>query len=369
MRMKCIIEKSQLLNSLTMVSKGMSSRSTLPILSGIFLEAATGKLIFQTTDLEISIKTSTEALIEKEGMTVVPGKLFSDIIKSFPEAAITLELNNTTLTISCLESYFSINTLDPADFPVFPDIITNKSISIPSDSLAGMVKKVSKAVSKDESRAVLTGILFKVVENKLQLVATDSYRLAVVKKQLEDYISEEFELIIPGAILDEISRLSVNEKELTINDSDNQIIFCFGDTIFITRKIEGSYPNYEQIIPTQKALTATIDTEALLAAVKRAAILAQSHTPIRLSFSTTTQTIEVSSNTQDVGGANEKVSAQIEGEDLEIGFNHQYILDGLVSIQATELLFEAQTALKPGILKSVGDDSFFYLTMPVRLDR
>ena len=236
-------------------------------------------------------------------------------------------------------------------------------------TLASMIKRVSKAVSRDESRAVLTGILFKVKSNTLQLVATDSYRLAVVKKELEDFLSDDFELIVPGSVFDEISRLSINEKELIIKDSDNQIVFSFGETIFITRKIEGNYPNYEQIIPSQKALTAIIETDTLLAAVKRAAILAQSHTPIRLSFSTITQTIEISSSTQDVGGANEKISAQIEGEDLEIGFNHQYILDGLVSIQNEELLFEAQTALKPGIIKSVSDDSFFYLTMPVRLDR
>lgn len=367
--MKCIIEKSQLITSLSMVSKGMSSRSTLPILSGIYIEATGGKLVFQTTDLEITIKTSTQALVEKEGMTVVPGKLFLDIIKSFSEAAITLELINTTLNISCLESTFTINTLDPADFPTFPDIVTNKTVSLPTDSLASMIKRVSKAVSRDESRAVLTGILFKVKSNTLQLVATDSYRLAVVKKELEDFLSDDFELIVPGSVFDEISRLSINEKELIIKDSDNQIVFSFGETIFITRKIEGNYPNYEQIIPSQKALTAIIETDTLLAAVKRAAILAQSHTPIRLSFSTITQTIEISSSTQDVGGANEKISAQIEGEDLEIGFNHQYILDGLVSIQNEELLFEAQTALKPGIIKSVSDDSFFYLTMPVRLDR
>ena len=135
-----------------------------------------------------------------------------------------------------------------------------------------MIKRVSKAVSRDESRAVLTGILFKVKSNTLQLVATDSYRLAVVKKELEDFLSDDFELIVPGSVFDEISRLSINEKELIIKDSDNQIVFSFGETIFITRKIEGNYPNYEQIIPSQKALTAIIETDTLLAAVKRAAI-------------------------------------------------------------------------------------------------
>jgi DNA polymerase-3 subunit beta len=366
--MKLTIEKTQLLQSLTMVSKGMSSRSTLPILSGIHLETQGGSLVFRTTDLEVSIQHSTAVLVEREGATVVPGKLFADIVKSFPEAAITLDQNEDNLTVSCLDSVFTIHTLSPADFPLFPQFYSKIAGTIPSHTFSTMVKKVVKAVSKDESRAVLTGVLIKMDSNEIQMVATDSYRLAITKAHLDAPVEEPSALIVPGDVLDEIRRLSTAQEEVTINDSENQIVFSFGDTTFITRKIEGSYPNYEAIVPSEKNTTAIIETSLILDAVKRVAITAQVHTPIRLGFDPDIQLITVSSQTQDVASAQEKVVAQIEGAALEIGFNHQYIIDGLAAVDTDEVCFEAQSMLKPGIVKAVGDEYFFYLTMPVRIE-
>jgi DNA polymerase-3 subunit beta len=366
--MKLTIEKNQLLQGLTVVAKGMSSRSTLPILSGIHLETQNGSLVFRTTDLEVSIQHTVPVLVERDGATVVPGKLFADIIKSFPDAAVTLEQEDDNLIVKCLDSVFDIHTLSPHDFPLFPQIDAKLAGTIPSDIFSSMVKKVVKAVSRDESRAVLTGVLLRMNGVELQLVATDSYRLAISKTHVEKAVEEAVELIIPGDVLDEIRRLVVAQKELTISDSENQIIFSFGETIFITRKIEGVYPNYEAIIPTNKSTTAIIETQPLLEAVRRIAITAQSHTPIRFAFDSDAQIITINSKTQDIASAKEKVGAQIEGEALEIGFNHQYIIDGLSAIDTNEVYFEAQSALKPGILKTVGDEYFFYLTMPVRIE-
>jgi DNA polymerase-3 subunit beta len=366
--MKLTIEKNQLLQSLSVVSKGMSSRSTLPILSGIHLETNGGSLVFRTTDLEVSIQHTVPVLVEEEGATVVPGKLFSDIIKSLPEAAVLLEQDGDELTVACLDSVFHIHTLSPADFPLFPEVNAQITATIPSELFSSMVKKVIKAVSRDESRAVLTGILVKLEEATLQLVATDSYRLAVAKNRLDTPPEGKHELIVPGDVLDEIRRLITNQKEVTISDSENQIIFSFGETTFITRKIEGSYPNYDVLIPADKNITAVAETAALLSAVKRVSLTAQSHTPIRFLFDPDIQLITVSSKTQDVANSQEKVRAQIEGEQLEIGFNHQYILDGLTAIDTEEVYFEAQSMLKPGILKTIGDEYFFYLTMPVRIE-
>jgi DNA polymerase-3 subunit beta len=366
--MKLTIEKTQLLQSLSMVSKGMSSRSTLPILSGIHLETLEGSLIFRTTDLAVSIQHCVPVLVEREGSTVVPGKLFSDIVKSFPEAAVTLDQDGDDLNVSCLDSMFTIRTLNPLDFPLFPQIDSKVAGTIPSSVFSSMAKKVIKAVSRDESRAVLTGVLIKMDETALQLVATDSYRLAIAKSQLEDPVNEAISLIVPGDVLDEIRRLVTTQETITISNSENQIIFSFGETTFITRKIEGSYPHYEAIIPTEKNTTATIETTLVLNAIKRVAITAQIHTPIRLSFDPDAQLITVSSKTQDVASAQEKITAQIEGEHLEIGFNHQYIIDGLSAIDTEEVYFEAQSMLKPGIVRTVGEEYFFYLTMPVRID-
>jgi DNA polymerase-3 subunit beta len=366
--MKLTIEKGQLLQGLSVVAKGMSSRSTLPILSGIHLETQGGSLVFRTTDLEVSIQHKVPVLVESEGATVVPGKLFSEIIKSFPEAAVTLDLNDENLTITCMDSVFNIHTLSPSDFPLFPQLDINVAGTIPSDVFTSMIRKVVKAVSKDESRAILTGVLIKLDDVDIQLVATDSYRLAIAKNKLEVPSPTAINLIVPGDILDEIRRLLHNEPNITISDSENQIVFEFGNTTFITRKIEGSYPNYEAIIPTEKTTTAVAEKAALLSAVKRVAITAQTHTPVRFSLDVDAQFIEVSSKTQDIASAHEQTTAQVEGNSLEIGFNHQYIIDGLNAVETDEVLFEAQSSLKPGILKAVGEDYYFYLTMPVRIE-
>ncbi|MCL1891174.1 MAG: DNA polymerase III subunit beta [Coriobacteriia bacterium] len=366
--MRFVIEKNRLLQIINVVSKGMSSRSTLPVFSGIYIETTIDGVIFQTTDLEISIKHIAEALIEQRGATVVPGKLFSDIIKSLPEAAITLEQKDNTLLITCLDSSFSITTMDPVDYPSFPSIVTERSLQLPTKVVAEAVKKVYKAVSRDESRAVLTGIYLKAEEKTLQLVATDSYRLAVSRFNLDEALGETLDLIVPGAIFEEVSRLANEEEKLLIGESENQILFKFGTTTFVSRKIEGSYPNYEQIIPQQRLVSVKLNTAELYEAVRRAAVLAQAHGSVRFIVDPDGQLLEITTQSQEVGSSAEKLNATVEGEGLEIGFNHQYIMDGLAAIDTDEVLFEAQTSLKPGIFKTIDSDYYFYLTMPVRLD-
>jgi DNA polymerase-3 subunit beta len=316
----------------------------------------------------VSIQHKTASLIEDEGATVVPGKLFSDIIRSLPEAAVTLETNDNNLKVQCFDSEFIVHCLNPADFPLFPQFDSRIAANIPAGIFSSMVKKVVKAVSKDESRAVLTGVLIKINGADIQMVATDSYRMAITKGQLEEPVEDPASLIVPGDILDEIRRLITNQKEVMISDSENQVIFSFEETTFITRKIEGSYPNFEAIVPSEKNISATVDAGQLTEAVRRIAITAQAHTPIRFSVNSDIQAIEISSKTQDVASSHEKINAQIEGESIEIGFNPQYIIDGLSVIDTDEVLIEAQSSLKPGIFKSVGGNYFFYLTMPVRID-
>jgi DNA polymerase-3 subunit beta len=280
---------------------------------------------------------------------------------------VTLSCEQEQLTIVSMDTLFTINTLNPVDFPAFPQIIPVRSLVVPAELLDSAVKKVAKAVSRDESRAVLTGIFLKAEEDLLQLVATDSYRLAVTKAKTATPSTEPMEIIVPGSVLEEVARLS-DKEEITIGESENQIIFLFGNTTFISRKIEGAYPNYEQIIPSSKEITATIETELLMNAVKRASILAQTHTPIKLSLDPTAQIITVFAQSNDVGTAEEKVPAQIDGEPMEIGFNNQYIIDGLNAVDTEEVLFEAQNSNKPGIFKTVGEEYYFYLTMPLRPD-
>lgn len=365
--MKFRISKDELLSAINTVSKGMSSRATLPILSGILLESTDqGKLVFQTTDLEISIKHSTQANIEEPGRCVIPGKILSDIVKSLPDASIEIDSKEEQTHITCLESSFTLSSLNPTDFPYFPQVDPSTTIVLPSQELADAVRCVGRAVSKDESRLLLTGIYFSVKDGKVTLAATDSYRLAVATLKAPNPDVNDFQAIIPGKTFEEVSRLALGSETVSIGFSDNQVLIQFGETVFVSRKIEGTYPNYQQLIPADHEVSIQMDTQALVTSIKRVAILAQSHTPIRFQFSMESQNVTISANTADVGGASEVVTAEVDGPSTEIAFNHQYILDGLNMISG-DVIIELQSSLKPGILKSVDKDDLLYLAMPVRL--
>ena len=366
--MKVSITRDELFKAVTTVIKGMSSRSTLPILSGILLVAYGKQIELRTTDLEISIKRTAVAFVEEEGQIVVPGKLFSDIIKRLPDAAVQLTLVGERLRIGCLESSFEISTLNAVDFPQFPSINPTQEIVLPVARVSNMVKHVYRATSKDEHRLILTGINLKVDGNNIALAATDSYRLAVSNAVLSEKSAEPFELVIGGHLFEEIIKLANDADEIHIGTSENQIMFSFGDTVFVSRKIEGRYPNYNQLIPSDRALSAVINTSDFEDAVKRVSLLAQSNSSIKFTFSSADQKVIISSQTQDVGNASEDVAAQIEGEDLEIAFNHQFIVDGLASVTTETVIFEAQATGKPGIFRAAGgENSMLYLVMPVRI--
>lgn len=365
--MKFSISKMDLQEALSVVSKGMSARSTVAILSGIYISAREGKITLQTTDLEISVRCSSLALVEEGGEAVVPGKLLSEIVRSLPDAAISCELQGDVFFISCLSSSFTLNTMNSSDFPAFPQVELVDSITLPTSLLSNVVKKISKATSRDAAHAILTGINLTVSGEKLTLVATDSYRLAISEISIEGG-EGEFSLVIPGSTFDEVCKLAPKDGNITIGYSSNQIVFEFETSTFVARKLEGNYPNYRQIIPSEKKVTATIDTKMLIDAVKRASIMAHDYMQIKMVISPDSQSIEISSNSADIGRVKEMVDAQVEGEELVIGFNYQYIMDGLTSIDSDEVIFEANAPLKPGVIKSVGEDSFFYLSMPVRLN-
>lgn len=365
--MRFNIAKSELNEVLNIVSKGMSSRSTLPILSGILVSAEDSSVTFQTTDLEISIKHSVVADVADPGRTVIPGKLFNDIAKSLPDVAITVATDGDQVIISCMDSAFTLSTLNPVDFPYFPQVDAGTEVVLPTKKLADVVKKVGKAVSRDESRAILTGILFSVEEDKVRLVATDSYRLAIGDMSIDaEEPYEPFQAIVPGRIFEDVAKLAASYDTVKIGFSENQIVFSFGACVFVSRKIEGTYPNYRQLLPKGCACSVRLGAAELVSCVKRVSLLAQAHTPVRFDFDIDEQRVSVSAKTQDVGASKAGMDAAIDGESMEIAFNHQYLLDGLTSIDG-DVVIELQTSLKPGILKPADDDGFLYLAMPVRL--
>lgn len=365
--MKVSIARSELVEALSVAGKGMSARSTLPILSGILVSASGGEVQFQSTDLEISVRHKVPALVEREGQAVLPGKLISEIVRSLPEAAVTIDIEGDVAVVRCQQSSFTLKTLNPADFPKFPEVNPENTITLPVNALAAMVRQVSKAVSRDETRAVLTGILLVVEGHTVKMVATDSYRLAVREILLDELGGEDIEVVIPGKALEEVSRLAASGENLSIGIAQNQIVFEFGETVFVTRRIEGTFPPYKQLLPKEAETQAVIAKDELAAAVKRVSLMALHNTPLKVSVNVADQTLSLSATTQDVGDASEDLMVKADGKDVEIAFNHAFLMDGLASAASDTVRLEIQSSLKPGLIRTVEDEGFLYLLMPVRL--
>lgn len=365
--MKFSINKSELQNAISIVLKGVSTRSTLPVLSGILIEAAGDKIILQATDLELSIQYSAAALVEEDGKAVLPGKLFSDIVKNLPDASVHVEAQDERAFITCDTSSFSLKALNYEDFPGFPSVDVHQRIEIPFTQFAAMVKRVSRVVSKDASRAILTGVLVTLEADQLRMVATDSYRLAVTEAPMPDATADEFQAVIAGSFLSEIASLPKTESPVTIALADNQILVTCEDTVFINRRIEGNFPNYKQLIPESYVTRAFLDVDRIVAGVKRASLLGSSTSPVKLDLNVASQTVQISAASQDVGSAQETLPCEIEGEDVEIAFNYSYVLEGLSSVAGDKVYLEVQSSLKPGIFRAVAPENYLYLVMPVRV--
>jgi len=366
--MKLTMARGELLESLSVAGRGLSSRSTLPILSGILVSALdSGEVTFQATDLEISVRHTASALVERAGNSVLPGKLLSDIVRNLPESAVTLDVTGDTASIVCGQASFTVKTLSPEDFPRFPEVEADKTVSVPTNVFSELVSHVSKATSRDETRPVLTGVLLVVEGHTIRMVATDSYRLSVKEVVLAEPPGEDVEVVIPGKALEEAVRMAAGRKKVELGVSDNQVVFDFENTTFITRRIEGSFPNYRQLLPKEYETTVTVSKEEFSSAVKRVSLLAQHNTPLRVSVSAEDQTLSLSATTQDVGDASEDIMAKVEGGDVEIAFNHGFLTDGIASASGDVMTVNIVSSLKPGVLTAAEDEGFLYLLMPVRL--
>ena len=368
--MKFSVSRGELVDALSVVGRGLSSRSTLPILSGILISSdSSGEVTLQATDLEVSIKeTLSLAGVEKEGAAVLPGRLFGDIVKSLPEAAVTIEVDGEMASIACLHASFALRVLPHEDFPKFPHVESDKMVSLPAEKVKETIRHVSKAVSRDETRPVLTGILLTIEGPQLKMVATDSYRLAVKEGELEGAGQEAIEIVIPAKVLEEVARVSAGNEDISLGVAENQIVFSFGRTVFVTRRIDGVFPNSRQLIPKDSETKASVSREELIAAVKRVSLLAQHNTPLRITVRVEDQTVSLSATSHDVGDASEDVMANIEGSDVEIAFNHVFLLDGLAAAEGDFVDIAIVSPLKPGVITSPQDEGFLYLLMPVRLN-
>ena len=366
--MKFSVNQSELARALAVVSKGVSTRSTLPVLAGILVEAIGDEVVFHSTDLELAIRYRVSALVEEEGRVVVPGKLFTDIVKGLPDAAVTVSLSDGSATVQAGSSKFSIRTLNADDFPSFPEVSVYQTAKVPFETFSDMVKRTARVASRDESRAILTGVLITYENTTLKMVATDSYRLAVCEREVSQQAEEPFEAVVAAGFLNDLAGLERSADDLCIALAENQIVITYQGTTFINRRIEGNYPNYRQLIPAESNIRIEMDRTQLHDAVKRASLLGNPTMPVLFDVNADTQTVQLSSALQDVGSAQESVTAEISGGDVCIAFNCSYVLDGLAALGNDRVLLEVQEATKPGVFRALGDKGeFLYLVMPVRV--
>lgn len=366
--MKFSVNRTEFLSALSVVLKGMSKSSTLPVLAGgIFAQAAGDSLILESTDLTKSIKYVLPALVEEEGKTVFLGNLVSDIVKKLPDAAIHVTEEAGQAYVSCDAITYDIKTLDADDFPDFPTVEATRELVLPFPVFSSMVKKTSIAVSRDESRVILTGVLIELEGTTLRMVATDSFRLAVAETELPDYTGEDFSAVIGGDFLKELTALPKSEEPIRLGLTDNQIVASYQNTVLVNRRIAGNYPNYRQLLTDSFVTEVFIDRDDLYTALGRVAVVADNGSSVRLTVDLDAPLIQVSSISQDKGSAQQSLSCEGTGESMELGYNFKFLQEGLSVIPTEKVRLCIQAPEKPGVFYAVDGDLFLYLLMPMRL--
>jgi DNA polymerase-3 subunit beta len=363
--MKVTCSRDELVQKLAIVARAVSTRATVLVLGGILLRAEDGELQLAATDMELSLRTAFDAQVEGEGAVVVPGRLLVDLARLLPDEDVQIEhrAEEGVVRIECGSASYRLHTYNVEDFPRLPDVQAIGTFSVDREALLDTVARVSRSASRDESRPVLTGILARFEGGKLVMAATDSYRLSVKESTLEGE-APELEAIIPARALTELSRIAQSADGMELGVHENQVVFVVDGITLTTRRIEGQFPNYRQLLPETFEHIVNVPRAEILDVVRRVAVMAQRNSPLRLRFAEGELTI--SSQTQDVGEARESLPVGFAGEPLEIGFNPEFLREGIESVTADEIQLKLISPLRPGLIQADGDD-FWYLIMPIRL--
>jgi DNA polymerase III subunit beta len=367
--LKLTTKRDELVSKLSVISRAVSTRAATQALSGILLSAGENGASLVATDGEMGLRTALEVDAADQGSVLLPGRLLSELARSLGEADVEIELREAERDVEIRSggSSFHLRVLPAEDFPKLPEEGA-QPLKIPAAALAETVDLVARAASRDDMRPVLTGVLVTAAGQEMTMVATDSYRLAVKRTELESAIGGELEANIPARALRELGRLVGAEEvsEVAVSLLPNQAVFRAGGILLNTRLIDGQFPNFRQLLPESYEHDVRLPRPELLEVVRRVSQLAQRNAPLRLAFSE--GALEVSASTPDVGDARESMPAAFDGEQLEIGFNPEFLRDGIESVEGEEILLRLISPLRPGLLQPVDNEDFRYLVMPIRLN-
>lgn len=376
--MKFTIQRDLLVESVQDVMKAIASRTTIPILTGIKITVSEEGVTLTGSDSDISI----ESFIPKEeddkinveirecGSIVLQARFFNDIIRKLPQDIVDIEVHNHLQTIiRSGKAEFSLNGLDAEEYPLLPQIQENNAFQIPTDLLKTMIRQTVFAVSTSETRPILTGVNFKVSNNELICIATDSHRLALRKAQIETNSDHEYNVVIPGKSLTELSKILDDTNEpIEIVITENQILFKAKHLLFFSRLLEGNYPDTTRLIPTDSKTDLIVQTKMFLQAVDRASLLGREEKNNVVKLSTNDEKlVEISSNTPEIGKVIEQIQCDaIEGEELKISFSAKYMLDALKVLEGSDIKVSFTGAMRPFVIRPLNDDSIIQLILPVR---
>ncbi len=372
--MKLSCNRRMLHEALQHVSRVVSGRTTLPILSNLLLEAAGETLKVVAYDMEIGAQSGVPIEVAEEGALTVPARTLGDVVASLPDATVEMRSEErNVLGLTCGRSEYTINGLPAEEYPALPEVPGEVWFELPQGEMRDLIRATIFAASTDETRAILTGVLLLRDENGVKMVATDSYRLAVktvgAKPGKGAAGKAPGEVIVPARALQELSRMldpGDEETPVRVSAGEQQIRFEVGPYILVSRLIEGQFPNYQRVIPTEPERKVAVNREDLQGAIKRAAIVARAEAS-KLVFRTQEGMLTITAESGDVGRAREELAAQVEGEDIEIAFNAEYLTDVLGVIASDSVVWELTGPLSSGLVKGSDDPDYLYVVMPMQL--
>jgi len=376
--MRFIIQRDRLVQSVQDVMKAVTSRTTIPILTGIKIVATNEGVTLTGSDSDISIESfipkeeAGDEIVEikQTGAIVLQAKFFSEIVKKLPTDTVEIHVENHLQTvIRSGKSEFNLNGLDAEEYPHLPQIAEENVFRIPTDLLKMMIRQTVFAVSTSETRPILTGVNWAIENNELACIATDSHRLALRKARIESENNETYNVVIPGKSLNELSKILDDTNEpIDIVITENQVLFKAKHLLFFSRLLEGNYPDTSRLIPAESKTTVSVITKEFLQAIDRASLLAREGKNNVVKFAIMDGgVIEISSNTPEIGNVVEQVQSQeIEGEELKISFSAKYMMDALKALEGTEIKISFTGAMRPFVIRPTGDDSILQLILPVR---
>lgn len=376
--MRFIIQRDYLVQSVQDVMKAVTSRTTIPILTGIKIVATEEGVTLTGSDSDVSIESfipredEDKEIVEikQTGSIVLQAKFFSEMVKKLPADFVEIEVQNHLQTvIRSGSSEFNLIGLDAEEYPHLPQIEEENVFKIPTDLLKAMIRQTSFAVSTSETRPVLTGVNWKIENGELICIATDSHRLALRKAKIEMDAPTTYNVVIPGKSLNELSKILVDNNEfIEIVITENQILFKAKHLLFFSRLLEGNYPDTSRLIPTDSKTEIVLQTKAFLQAIDRASLLAREGRNNVVKLSTMeNKVIEVSSNTPEVGKVVEELKGiSVDGEELKISFSAKYMMDALKALEGTEIKVSFTGAMRPFIIQPINDESILQLILPVR---